>query len=86
MKSLLVSLLKPVAGRLFLLVNSVPASAALALFIVFLITIGVWVWTLDRERVEKAEDSGRVGPIAGDLRVWASVLLVIQIVIYIVLR
>jgi hypothetical protein len=84
MKALLTSILKPIAEGLFAMVNAVTPDGALVIYVLVFVAAIAWVWTLKNESEEKKGDG--MGPILGDLRVWATIILGIQIVIYVVFK
>lgn len=83
MKEIFVRVLGPLSDFFFQLVLLIPLWSVKWLFLsVFLILI-LWVWRLP---AEGPETSGHwVSALAGDLRIWATGILLIQIVIYLML-
>ncbi len=83
MKEFIASLLKPFANLCFRLANSVSPTVAIVIYIVLLAALALWVLTLKKERPQPA--AGKI-TILKDLRLWAVLILLIQIAIYIILR
>lgn len=78
----LASLLKPVAEWLHALVSSVPQQVALWIFIGFHIMFIIWIWNMSPIVPEKTDSKEK--PYAGyqDLRIWASLALLLEGMIY----
>lgn len=84
MKDVLVQLIKPFAEKCFDLVNTVKPPVALIIYVVLMLLLGVWVMTLKQEK--QREDGTGQYSILHDLRTWAMVILLLQIIIYLVIR
>ena len=81
MKEIIIDLLKPFAELCYKFVAAVPVRAALVIYILVLAALAVWVLTL------KQETAGRNKLLfLHDLRLWAVLILFLQIVIYVVFR
>jgi len=79
MRETIVSLIKPFADMCCRLLNAVPVNAAIAIFAGVLALLALWVITLKQEK--KIE--GRTGnlPIWRDLRTWAVLIIITQIML-----
>ena len=84
-KESLISLLKPFAETCFKLVNAVSPSQAILIYIFVLVVVGIWVLTLKQEKPSSSDWPGKV-LVLHDLRFWASVILVLQIGLYIIFK
>ena len=60
----------------------IPLSAARALFVVTLLALLVWVLMLPRSQTSPGDERPR---LSENLKIWASIALLIQIVIYLLL-
>ena len=85
MKEQLTAWLKPFAESCFEFANSVSPTGVLAIYLLVLAALALWVLTLKQERPRPREGSGAWG-IFRDLRVWAVAILVLQMLIYVVVR
>ncbi len=85
MKEIIIDLLKPFAELCYKFVAAVPVRTALVIYILVLVAMAAWVLTLKRERPRKAADCGKL-LFFRDLRLWAILILFLQIVIYVVFR
>ena len=83
MKEIIISILKPFADICFRLADSVSTDAALIIFICVLVAIAVWVLTLKNEKPKKDQKLSKA-LFLYDLRLWAVLILFIQVVIYII--
>ena len=85
MKEIIISLLKPFADVCFRCVNSISPDIAIFLYIFVLAATAVWVLTLKQEKPQRSQKLGKA-LFVHDLRVWAILILFVQIVIYIIFR
>jgi len=85
MKEFIISLLKPFAQVCYKLVNAVSVRAALAVYILVMVSLALWVLTLKQERPQKTSAAGK-NLFLHDLRFWAVLILFLQIIIYLIFR
>ena len=85
MREWIISLLEPIAETCFEAVKAVGPGAAAIVYVLVLLVLAAWVFTLNQEGADARDRSGR-WRIGRDLRTWAVAILVVQAVIYIVLR
>jgi len=85
MKEMIISLLRPFAQVCNRLVNAVSTDAAAVIYILVMAAVAVWVLTLKQEKPQKANGFGK-GLLLKDLRYWAVLILLLQIIIYVVFR
>ena len=85
MKQIITDLLKPFAQLCYRFAAAVPVRTALVIYILVLAALAIWVLTLKRENPRKAADCDRLF-FFHDLRLWAVLILFLQMVIYIVFR
>jgi len=64
------------------LLLKVPLPLARGLFVLLMLALLIWVLTLPRKEVTRSESSDR---ISENLRVWAALALLIQVVVYVFL-
>jgi len=74
--------LHQVGGFLRELLSGVPLGMARLLFVLLLASLLAWVWTLPKSQIEP---EGRRPRLSENLKLWASVALGIQILIYLLL-
>ena len=79
------SLLKPFADMCFNLVKPVSSDQAILIYIIVLAAVALWVSTLKQERPKKKDWPGKV-LFFHDLRLWAALILVLQIGFYVIFR
>lgn len=84
MKETLISVLKPFAQGCFNLVNKVSTQSAVLIYVLVLAAVALWVLTLKQERPKKSDWPGGEALVLHDLRFWAVVIVVLQIIVYIV--
>ena len=85
MKEAITDLLKPFADACYALVSAIPLDAAAAIYILVLVILAAWVLTLKGERLQKQDAAGTC-MFLRDLRLWAVLIMLMQIVIYVILR
>jgi len=87
MKETIVSILKPFAELCYKFAVAVSPTQALIIYIAVLAVLAVWAMTLKQEKPSQAEiDRHGKAVILIDLRFWAVLILVLQIIIYLVFR
>lgn len=79
------SSLKPFADMCFKLVNAVSSGQAILIYILVLVAVAVWVLTLKQEKPKKEDWPGKM-LLLHDLRLWAVLILVLQIGFYVIFR
>ena len=85
LRNALISLFKPFAEFCFNLVKPVSSDQAILIYILVLAAVALWATTLKQERPKKEEWPGKK-LIFHDLRLWAVLILVLQIGFYVVFR
>jgi len=85
LRSALISLLKPFARFCFNLLKDVSSDQAILIYIIVLAAVGLWVSTLKQERPKKKDWPGKV-LFFHDLRLWAVLILLLQIGFYVIFR
>ena len=85
MKEIIIDLLKPFAELCYKFVVAVPVRTALVIYILVLAALALWVLTLKQENPRKAPDCSKL-LFFRDLRLWAVLILFLQIVIYVIFR
>ncbi len=85
LRNALISLLKPFAQFCFNLVKPVSSDQAILIYILVLAAIALWVMTLRQEKPKKEDWPGKI-LIFHDLRLWAVLILVLQIGFYVIFR
>lgn len=81
----LISLFKPFAVMCFNLVKPVSSGQAILIYILVLVAVAVWVLTLKQEKQKKEDWPGKK-LFLHDLRLWAVLILVLQIAFYVIFR
>lgn len=81
----LISLLKPFAVMCFKLVDPVSSGQAILIYILVLVAVAVWVLTLKQEKPSRSDWPGKA-LVLHDLRLWAVLILVLQIAFYVIFR
>ena len=85
MKEMIVNLLKPFANACYSVVSAIPLSAVAAIYVLVLVILAVWVLTLKPEKAAGADEPQKC-PFLSDLRLWAVLILLVQAIIYVLLR
>ncbi|MHC4394320.1 MAG: hypothetical protein ACYS1A_01570 [Planctomycetota bacterium] len=78
-------LLKPFAEFCFNLVKPVSSGQAILIYILVLVAVAIWVLTLRQEKPKKEDWPGKK-LFLHDLRLWAVIILVLQIGFYVIFR
>jgi len=86
MKEMIILLLRPFAQVCNRLVNAVSTDAAAVIYILVIAAVAVWVLTLKQEKPKKVNSAGKGLLVIKDLRYWAVLILLLQIIIYVVFR
>ena len=86
MKEMIISLLRPFAQVCNRLVNAVSTDAAAVIYILVMAAVTAWVLTLKQEKPQKVNSAREALFIVRDLRYWAVLILLLQIIIYVVFR
>lgn len=60
----------------------VPLELARGLFVLLMLALLIWVLTLPKKEVSRSESSE---PISENLRIWAALALLVQVVVYVFL-
>ena len=84
MKEVIISLLKPFAQLCYEFATAVSVQAALVIYILVLAALAVWVLTLKKEKPGR-DNHGKI-LFLRDLRFWAVLILLVQVVIYIIFK
>jgi len=85
LRNALISLFKPFAEFCFNLVKPISSDQAILIYIIVLAIVALWVSTLKQEKQKKEDWPGKV-LFFHDLRLWAVLILVLQIGFYVVFR
>ena len=85
LRNALISLFKPFAEFCFNLVKPVSSDQAILIYILVLVAVAVWVLTLKQEKQKKEDWPGKK-LVFHDLRLWAVLILVLQIGFYVIFR
>jgi hypothetical protein len=93
LRNALISLFKPFAQFCFNLVKPVSSDQAILIYILVLAAVALWASTLKQEKQkkedwekQKKEDWPGKSLIFHDLRLWAVLILVLQIGFYVIFR
>lgn len=85
MKEMLVSLLKPFAEVCYKFVTAISPQTALIIYILVIVALTLWVLTLKQESLCRFGAAGK-SSVVHDLRLWAVLILLVQILIYIIFK
>jgi len=86
MKEMIISLLRPFAQVCNRFVNAISTDVAAVIYILVMAAVAVWVLTLKQEKPQKVNSAGKGLLVIKDLRYWAVLILLLQIIIYVVFR